>query len=118
LGGSAYYLVAGAVTLVVAALLLFRVRLAVPLYGLLLIGTAAWSVWEVRLDWWQLLPRLDVWFVLGLWLLLPWPRRGLNRDSLYETSRHTGGGFLLVSLLIVAVVGIAGALHSDHDLSG
>ncbi|WP_448099085.1 glucose/quinate/shikimate family membrane-bound PQQ-dependent dehydrogenase [Luteibacter yeojuensis] len=118
LGGSAYYLVAGAVTLLVAALLLFRARLAVPLYGLLLIGTAAWSVWEVRLDWWQLLPRLDVWFVLGLWLLLPWPRRGLNRDSLYETSRHTGGGFLLVSLLIVAVVGMAGVLHSDHDLSG
>ncbi|NII55955.1 glucose/quinate/shikimate family membrane-bound PQQ-dependent dehydrogenase [Lutibacter sp. SG786] len=118
LGGSAYYLVAGAATLVVAALLLFRVRAAVPIYGLFLIATSAWSVWEVRLDWWQLLPRLDVWFALGLWLLLPWPRRGLHRDSLYETSRGTGGGFLAFSLLVVAVVGVAGALHPEPDLAG
>ena len=118
LGGSPYYLVAGVVTLLVAFLLLFHSRAAVPLYALLLIGTAAWSVWEVHLDWWQLLPRLDIWFALGLWLLLPWVRRGLNRRYLYETSRGTGGGFLFLALLIVAGVGVAGALHEDHDMRG
>ncbi len=118
LGGSIYYLVAGAVLLVVAILLLLRQRLAVGLYALMLIGSAAWSVWEVHWDFWQLLPRLDVWFVLGLWLLLPWPRRGLSRDRYYDTARDTGGGFLFVSLLIVAAVGIVGVFHVDHDLPG
>jgi quinoprotein glucose dehydrogenase len=118
LGGSAYYLVAGAITLVVAALLFFRLRVAVPIYGLFLAGTAAWSVWEVHLDWWQLLPRLDLWFALGLWLLLPWPRRGLNHDSIYETSRRTGAGFLFVSLLIVAIVGIASVMQTVDDMPG
>ncbi len=118
LGGSPYYLAAGVITLLVAFLLLFHSRAAVPLYALLLIGTAAWSVWEVHLDWWQLLPRLDIWFALGLWLLLPWPRRGLNRRYLHETARGTGGGFLFVALLIVAAVGVAGALHKDHDVRG
>ena len=43
LGGSAYFLVAGIVT-VLAAIQLFRRRAAaVPLYGLVLIGTLAWA---------------------------------------------------------------------------
>ncbi len=117
-GGSVYYLASGAVTLLVAALLLFRVRLAVPIYALLLIATTGWAVWEVRWDFWQLLPRLDVWFALGLWLLLPWPRRGLGRERFDGRSRGTGGGFLFVSLLIATVVGIVGAVHVSNDMPG
>ncbi|MET0935341.1 MAG: membrane-bound PQQ-dependent dehydrogenase, glucose/quinate/shikimate family, partial [Luteibacter sp.] len=55
LQGSVYYVASGAITLLVAALLLFRVRLAVPIYALLLIATTAWAVWEVQWDFWQLL---------------------------------------------------------------
>lgn len=116
LGGSPYYAVAGAWTLLVALLVAFRSRLALPTYGALLVATAAWSVWEVRWDFWQLLPRLDVWFVLGLWLLLPWVRRGLGDAS--GASRRSGSAVLLVGLAAVAAVGVVGAVHRDHDLAG
>ncbi|HCL54231.1 MAG TPA: membrane-bound PQQ-dependent dehydrogenase, glucose/quinate/shikimate family, partial [Pseudomonas sp.] len=29
------------------------------------------------LDWWQLVPRLAIWFAIGVVLLLPWSRRPL-----------------------------------------
>src|SRR3954467_13354448 len=58
LGGSAYYLPAG-IALVAAGVLLFRRRAAgVTIYLALLVLTAAWSWWEVRLSGWGLLPRL------------------------------------------------------------
>jgi quinoprotein glucose dehydrogenase len=117
-GGSVYFVATGALLLVVAALLLFRVRFAVPLYTVFLLASAAWAVWEVGFDWWQLLPRLDVWFVLGLWLLLPWPRRGLGRDPYGDTARGTGGGFLFLGLLVVAVVGLVGVFQPVPDLAG
>ncbi|MEX1829613.1 glucose/quinate/shikimate family membrane-bound PQQ-dependent dehydrogenase [Luteibacter sp. CQ10] len=117
-GGSPYYLVAGLVTLLSALLLLLRSRMGVYLFSFLLIGTAAWAVWEVHLDWWQLLTRLDLWFALGLWLLLPWSRRGLTPGRFTNTARGTGGGFLFLALLVVAAVGAAGALHPEPDLGG
>ncbi|MGF6495728.1 quinoprotein glucose dehydrogenase [Luteibacter sp. 621] len=117
-GGSVYYLASGVLLLLVALLLLVRVRFAVPLYTLFLLGTAAWAVWEVGFSWWLLLPRLDVWFVLGLWLLLPWPRRGLGRDPYLDTARGTGGGFLFLGLLVVAVIGLVGVFRPEPDLVG
>ncbi|MDY1548984.1 glucose/quinate/shikimate family membrane-bound PQQ-dependent dehydrogenase [Luteibacter sahnii] len=117
-GGSAYYLVAGLLTLLSALLLLCRSRLGVYVFSLLLIGTTAWAVWEVRLDWWQLLTRLDLWFGLGLWLLLPWSRRGLSPGRFTNTARGTGGGVLFLSLLLMGAVGAAGALQPNPDLRG
>lgn len=116
--GSLYFTVAGALLLLVAVFLLFRARIAIPLYTLFLLGSAGWAVWEVGFDWWQLLPRLDVWFVLGLWLLLPWPRRGLGRDPYLATARGTGGGFLFVGLLVVAIIGLVGVFRPVPDLAG
>ncbi|KJV33351.1 glucose dehydrogenase [Luteibacter yeojuensis] len=117
-GGSPYFTIAGAWLLLVALLLAVRVRFAVPLYTLFLLGSTGWAVWEVGFDWWQLLPRLDVWFALGLWLWLPWPRRGLSRDPYLETARGTGGGFLFVGLLIVAIVGVVAVAMPVPDLKG
>ena len=37
----------------------------------------AWSLWEVGLDWWPLAARLDIVFVFGVLLLLPWFARPL-----------------------------------------
>ena len=116
--GSVYYIVAGVITLLVALLLLLRQRSAVTIYALLLIGTTGWAFWEVGLDWWQLLTRLDLWFALGLWLLLPWPRRGLNRERYYASARGTGGGVLFLALLVMAAVGVAGALRPERDIPG
>jgi quinoprotein glucose dehydrogenase len=77
LHGSAYYAIAGLV-LVLSAILLWRGRrLGAWLYLLVLLGTWTWAFWEVGLDAWQLMPRVLLLTVLGLWLLTPWARRGL-----------------------------------------
>ena len=47
--------------------------------------------WEVGLDWWQLVPRLALWFGLGVLLLLPWTRRG-RRHLAGQRWRAAGGG--------------------------
>jgi|GEM_PF-2594062 len=54
LGGSWYYLIAGVGLLLVAGLLFARRRAALWLYAALLLGTLAWTLYEVRFDWWQL----------------------------------------------------------------
>ncbi|RYF05183.1 MAG: hypothetical protein EOO78_02130 [Oxalobacteraceae bacterium] len=62
LGGSLYYLLAG-IGLAATGMLVFRGRrAALGLLSLVLVVTVVWSVIEVRFDWWQLLPRLDIWF--------------------------------------------------------
>lgn len=77
LGGSLYYAVAGA-ALILSAILLWRGRrTGAWLYLLILLGTWAWAFWEVGLDGWQLMPRVLLFTLLGLWLLMPWSRRGL-----------------------------------------
>src|ERR1700710_533426 len=78
LGGSPYYLIAGAVLLVVAWLLTHRRRSALWLYAALLAGTLAWALWEVGLDFWALAPRGDILAPLGVWFLLPAIWRDLN----------------------------------------
>jgi membrane-bound PQQ-dependent dehydrogenase (glucose/quinate/shikimate family) len=75
LGGSPYYLVAGLLILVAAALVLRRRRAGLHLYGLVYLASAIWSLWEVGLDAWALMPRLVFLTVAGLWLLLPAVRR-------------------------------------------
>lgn len=78
LDGSLYYAVAGT-ALAVAAILLWRGRRSGAwLFLLVLLGTWGWAIWEVGLDGWQLMPRVLLLTVLGLWLLTPWARRGLT----------------------------------------
>ncbi|MGE0668104.1 MAG: hypothetical protein AB7O49_16230 [Sphingomonadales bacterium] len=77
LGGSPYYAVAGAALAVCAVLLWLGRRTGAWLYLAILLGTWAWAIWEVGFDGWQLMPRVLLLTVLGLWLLMPWPRRGL-----------------------------------------
>ncbi|OAI83665.1 glucose/quinate/shikimate family membrane-bound PQQ-dependent dehydrogenase [Pseudomonas putida] len=78
LGGSLYYLIAGVGFAVSGIMLLALRKHALGLYGLVLLGSTAWALWEVGLDWWQLVPRLSLWFALGVVLLLPWARRPLR----------------------------------------
>ena len=79
LGGSLYYLIAGAGIVVSAVLIVMRHHSGVLLYWTVIGGSIVWAVWEVGFNLWLLLPRLLVLMLLGMWLLLPWnqaPLRG------------------------------------------
>ena len=81
LGGSLYYLLAGIGITLTGILLLATRRAALGLYALVLFASTVWALWEVGLDWWQLVPRLALWFAIGIVLLLPWFRRPVLRGQ-------------------------------------
>ena len=87
LGGSLYYLVAGIAIVVTGVLLLRGSSKALGLYAVVLFASTLWSLWEIGLDWWQLVPRLSLWFVVGLLLLLP-PVRSLLVNRLRKRAQE------------------------------
>ena len=54
----------------IGALFLLRRGEALALYALVTVIATLWALLEVSVDGWQLLPRLLIWFIVGL-LLLP-----------------------------------------------
>jgi len=75
LGGSPYYLLAGA-ALVATGYGLFRGSAwTATLFGLLLAATLLWALWEVGFDAWALVPRLVAPAVLGVILIIAMWRR-------------------------------------------
>ena len=58
LGGSPYYAVAGTLILLSAWLILRRRSLGIALFWLVFAATFFWSIWEVGLDGWAMMPRL------------------------------------------------------------
>ena len=77
LGGSFYYVLAGLALVASGVLLWRRDRRGSLVYGLLLVATLVWSLYEVGVNLWALAPRLLALFVIGAWLLTPWFRRSL-----------------------------------------
>jgi membrane-bound PQQ-dependent dehydrogenase (glucose/quinate/shikimate family) len=77
LGGSFYYVLAGLAVLASGVLVWRRDRRGSLVYGLLLVATLVWSLYEVGLSYWALAPRLLALFVIGAWFLAPWFRRSL-----------------------------------------
>ncbi|RQP22665.1 membrane-bound PQQ-dependent dehydrogenase, glucose/quinate/shikimate family [Piscinibacter terrae] len=108
LHGSPYYLVAGLGLAAIAAGLWMRSGAARPGYAAWLALTLAWSLWEVGLDWWQLVPRLWIWFVIGAWLALPWMGRSLGQLHRWTAPRQAAP--LMLALLATALAGIAALL--------
>jgi quinoprotein glucose dehydrogenase len=76
LGGSLYYVCAGVLVLISAWLVFRRRDSGVILYWLVYLGTIAWSLAEVGLDGWALMPRLVFLGGGGLWLLIFAPLGG------------------------------------------
>ncbi|MDR6858528.1 glucose dehydrogenase [Variovorax guangxiensis] len=110
--GSAYYLLAGA-GLLLCAWLVWRGRAAaLSVSAVLLLGTVAWSAWEVQFDWSQLLPRIDVWFGLAAWLLTPSVHCHLG-----ATGSH-GGKLLWGALAASAIVGLFSLSKDYRTLEG
>lgn len=115
LGGSWYYLVAGVGLLVAAMLMFARRRAAIWLYAVLLLGTLLWTLYEVRFDWWQLAPRIDLWCLLGLWLILPFVNRHIGARLAW---RDGASGLLGLGLVAGALMAGYSLTQDYHSLKG
>ena len=114
LGGSFYYVLAGAGLIATSVLVYRRRRAAQGVLAALLIATVAWSLIEVRFDWWQLLPRLDIWFGCAVWLLLPFIDRRLGDGARRQPQRMA----LSCAVAVTALVGVVALFQDYHDLHG
>lgn len=114
LGGSLYYVLAGIGLTLTGLLLLAGKRAALGLYALVLFASTLWSLWEIGLDWWQLVPRLSLWFALGVVLLLSWFRRPLLRDG----PAPIGTAALSVAVVLAGGAAIGSQFTNPGEISG
>ncbi|NAW65908.1 membrane-bound PQQ-dependent dehydrogenase, glucose/quinate/shikimate family [Photobacterium halotolerans] len=107
LGGSWYFAVAGVVFLLVAAKVRTKRGNAQILYGLFLLASLIWSLWESGYDWWPLASRMGLLLVLGIPLLFSFRLMGRTRIS-----RLTAYWWL------VALVTLGSMFNDTHKLEG
>jgi quinoprotein glucose dehydrogenase len=106
LGGSLFYLPAGIGILASGLLLLAKRFEALGLYSVVMIATMVWAVSESGFDFWPLAARGDLIYPFGLWLLFPWPRRGLSGSfgaaavPLLWAGAALGGVILAIGLIV------------------
>jgi len=112
LGGSLYYLLAGIGITLTGLLLLATRRAALGLYALVLFASTVWALWEVGLDWWQLVPRLALLFALGIVMLLPWFRRPLLRGQ----PAPLGTGALSVAVVLAGATALASQFTNPGEM--
>ncbi|QKZ06521.1 glucose/quinate/shikimate family membrane-bound PQQ-dependent dehydrogenase [Pseudomonas eucalypticola] len=114
LGGSLYYVIAGLFLVVTGVLVLMGRSIALGIYAVFLLGSTVWSLAETGLDWWQLVPRLSLWFVLGLLLWLPWFRKPL----VLREAAPKGTSVLGVAVVLAGACAVAAQFTSYGDISG
>lgn|GEM_PF-31105 len=112
-GGSPYYLLAGVAMLVTAWLLARRHPLALYPYAALMFATLIWAVAEIGFDWWQLVPRGDLIFLLGVLLMLP----AITRRLSPAPWRRTAGPLAIMLGVVVLVAGVPAFIRA-RDLPG
>ncbi|MEA9978189.1 MULTISPECIES: glucose/quinate/shikimate family membrane-bound PQQ-dependent dehydrogenase [unclassified Pseudomonas] len=116
LGGSLYYLIAGIGIAITGVLLMMGRRSALGLYALVLFASTLWSLWEVGLDWWQLVPRLALWFAMGVVLLLPWFRRPLLERG--QQPSATGTRALSLAVILAGLAALASQFTNPGEIKG
>src|SRR5690348_8944912 len=79
LGGSPYYLLCGSIVLASGAFLWQRRAEGAALYGVMLLASLTWALWESGYNGWALMPRVMAPSVLGMVFLIPPIRRSLVR---------------------------------------
>ncbi|MET0350190.1 MAG: glucose/quinate/shikimate family membrane-bound PQQ-dependent dehydrogenase [Rhizobacter sp.] len=109
LGGSWFYVAAGAVLVVEGLLLALGQRVVLTLHAVLLAATMVWAIWEAGLDWWPIAARADVFVLMAVWLLLPWPR---------SSGQPLGRGPLAAVLVVSVGVAAASWAFDRHDVAG
>jgi quinoprotein glucose dehydrogenase len=122
LGGSTYYLVASLFLSVSGYLLLQgRRRSGAWVYVAALALTIAWALFEVGLDFWLLIPRVDGPLAIGLILLIFWARAPLGRRSLLNYHKPLGvsssAAVCVTVLVAVAVIGYFFLTHWPSSLA-
>jgi len=95
LGGTRYYVCAGAALSVAGVLIARGYGAGLLVYLLMFLGTAAWAYEEVGLDGWQLMPRLLMFALLGLWCAMPWVVRPMAGRQWGAVAGGTGLVYLL-----------------------
>ena len=135
LGGSMYYAALGLALLAVGVLWTRQRATAGLLFAATLAASLAWALWEVGVDWWPLAARLDVLFVLGLWLVTPWAQghrtvvadtdgtdgTGRTDTAAARTGRRRWPGDrvgLAVVLLVSAGVAVVSWFRAPHEFAG
>lgn len=109
-GGAWYYLIAGVGVAISGVLLWMERGAALTLFAMVLFGTTLWALWEVGLDWWQLVPRVAVLCTIGIVLLLPWWRRPL--------ASRLGALSLSAAVGIAVLVAIASQFAAPGEIEG
>jgi membrane-bound PQQ-dependent dehydrogenase (glucose/quinate/shikimate family) len=119
LGGSLYYVLAGLALMASGVLIGRRDRRGSMLYGLLLVATLLWSLYEVGVDLWALAPRLLALSLIGLWFLTGWVRRPLYWPNaappLFKTREGVsiGASVLVVSVTVLALGGFRSPVNAS-----
>nr|WP_209944313.1 membrane-bound PQQ-dependent dehydrogenase, glucose/quinate/shikimate family [Rhizobium halophytocola] len=104
LGGSWYFLIAGAF-LIASAVQLIRARLSGGLlFGLIFIATILWSLWEVGLDFWPLVSRLLA-LAVGAAVVMA------TTALLFRGRGNRAGYAMSLAAAVVCAIGAAGGFY-------
>jgi quinate dehydrogenase (quinone) len=109
-GGSWYYLLAGIALGAVGIGLVLGRLFALPLFALLFVASAIWSVWEAGFEFWPLFARLFMFLAAAFLLALLTPllraRAGLPRA--------TGRSMAIAGVLFVVMLASLGGMFVDR----
>ncbi|MGE8211786.1 MAG: membrane-bound PQQ-dependent dehydrogenase, glucose/quinate/shikimate family [Stenotrophomonas rhizophila] len=103
LGGSWYFLLMGAASLVAGGLLALRRPLGALLYGVAFVATVVWALADAGLEFWPLVSRLVMPAVLAMLVALTWPVLRRSRGQRPGRAAYGVAALLLVGLLGTAV---------------
>jgi quinoprotein glucose dehydrogenase len=112
LGGSFYYSMAGIALAVAGALLVAERRLGIRLYAGVVLGTVAWTLSETGFAFWGMLPRLLMFFIFGVVILVGWrwmeprlvPAPANARRDRVSVGAVAAAQLLMAMLVIVGLV--------------
>lgn len=112
LDGSAYYLYSGLALSIFSWLFFKKKSTAYYLYAVILFATAFWAWDEAGSDYWTLVPRLDIWVLFGIWLILPLVSRQFHNAS----KRHIC--IMIIALLANTSLLVGSLLHDPQEING